>query len=116
MTSPFFGGHSMTVLNVKRLAGVCNGCGRCCVGRWEGRPFRCANLEVTGNIGTPNATRCRVYSQRWNGMPVMLRDTETGTALVIGQCWKDSDAETAAIISTGIGRGCSLVLVDKETT
>jgi hypothetical protein len=31
----------------------------------------------------------------------------------MGCCFKDSPDETATIISQGLGRGCSLVLVDK---
>lgn len=116
MKSPFFGTHPLTVLDVKRLAGACNGCGMCCTGEWEGKTYKCLHLEITRSVGQPNATRCRVYDKRFDGMPVPLVDETTNQVFTLGWCWKDSEEETAAIISRGIGRGCSLVLVDKESS
>lgn len=50
------------------LFGSCSRCGSCClVGE-----YRCDNLE--GQIG--GATSCRVYEERFNGMPITLINAE----------------------------------------
>lgn len=93
-----------------RWAGTCNQCGACCA-PWDpqtGRRLHCENLEVWGPVGTPHATRCRVYGTRFDGMPVRLVDAETGIWGGRSTCQKDSAAEDEAIVLYGQGRGCSL--------
>lgn len=61
--------------------GSCNCCGRCCTGTFFvpelGRTVVgvCENLESVGglHIGSADATRCKVYSTRYRGMPIVLR-------------------------------------------
>ena len=90
------------------LAGECNRCGACCeVERW-GMTLRCEHLEVLGLIGQPGASRCRAYQTRYDGMPIQLYDIRTGRRVMDSLCAKNSQAETDAILSQGIGRGCSL--------
>lgn len=86
------------------LLGDCNQCGQCCVING----FTCQYLEITGELGQPQATRCKVYTQRQQGMPIMLWK---GVQLMLGHCSKDSPEEEAAIIARGIGQGCSLVQI-----
>ena len=54
------------------LDGECNRCGICCVERETGA--RCENLEINGAVGAPMTTRCKVYGERYNGMPVRMID------------------------------------------
>jgi len=68
---------------------------------------KCLNLEVISRPGLPNATRCRVYDKRYDGMPIVLQHPATGE-IRGGVCRLDSTAETLSIIETGIGKGCSL--------
>lgn len=70
--------------------------------------LRCEHLEVRGAIGQPWASRCRAYQTRYDGMPIQLNDIRTGRRVEISLCAKNSRAETDAILSQGIGRGCSL--------
>ena len=89
------------------LEGICNRCGLCCVDRETGA--RCENLEITGEIGAPMTTRCKVYGERYNGMPVRMIDP-AGSVAGYTRCFKDSADEAVTIIKVGIGRGCSLVV------
>jgi len=87
-----------------QLTGTCNQCGLCC---YDLDGFKCLNLEVVKAPGQPDATRCRVYAERYDGMPIVMQ--QRGTAAIRGGvCRKDSFEETMAIIEVGIGRGCSL--------
>jgi len=86
-----------------QLTGTCNQCGLCCY--WQG--CKCLNLEVIKAPGQPDATRCRVYDKRYDGMPIVLQHRQTGE-IFGGTCGLDSTEETLSIIESGIGRGCSL--------
>jgi len=89
---------------VIKLIGECNKCGLCC---YSPEGFKCLNLEVVKVPGQPEATRCRVYDKRYDGMPIVMQ--QRGTAAITGGvCRKDSFDETMAIFETGIGKGCSL--------
>ena len=90
------------------LVGDCNRCGACCEVERQGMTLRCENLEVLGSIGQPWASRCRAYQTRYDGMPIRLHDIRTGRLIEHSLCAKNSRAETEAILSQGIGRGCSL--------
>lgn len=92
------------------LVGDCNRCGVCCEVESWGRTLRCEHLEVLGSIGQPEASRCRAYQTRYDGMPIQLYDIRTGRPIRGSICAKDSRAETDAILSRGIGRGCSLAV------
>ena len=67
-----------------------------------------------GPLGTPYATRCKVYTERYDEMPIVGVDPVTGAIVGTGFCYLNSELEDFAIISKGIGRGCSLIL--KEAT
>jgi len=90
-----------------KLVGECNRCGLCC---YDAAGAKCLNLEVISTPGQPNATRCRVYNKRYDGMPIVLQHQESGE-LIGGVCRLDSIDETLAIINSGIGKGCSLEVV-----
>jgi len=89
---------------VIQLTGTCNKCGLCC---YDELGFKCLNLEVVKAPGQPDATRCRVYDKRYDGMPIVLQHPQT-CDFRGGTCGKDSLTETFAIIEAGIGKGCSL--------
>jgi hypothetical protein len=72
--------------------------------------YRCIHLIVTGNPGEPKATECGVYSDRYDGMSILMIDDEGCFAPGDYRCRKDSSAETREIIKKGIGRGCSLTV------
>ena len=100
---------------VSLLQGECNRCGLCCSGTVpDGRSYVCANLEVVGPLGTPFATRCKVYAERVDGMLIVGVEPVTGAIVGTGFCYLNSRQEDLAIINKGIGRGCSLTL--KEAT
>ena len=90
------------------LVGDCNRCGACCEVESFGMTLRCEHLEVLGSIGQPGVSRCRAYRTRYDGMPIRLYDIRTGRRVMDSLCAKNSRAETDAILSQGIGRGCSL--------
>ena len=46
-----------------KLTGECNLCGACCFTKYGAI---CENLEVLARQGLPNATRCRIYAQRYD--------------------------------------------------
>jgi len=96
---------------VIKLTGTCNQCGLCC---YSPEGFKCLNLEVVKVPGQPEATRCRVYDKRYDGMPIVMQDPTTGE-LYGGTCALDSFTETMAVIESGFGKGCTLKL-DKPTT
>jgi len=89
---------------VIKLTGTCNKCGLCC---YDDVGAKCLNLEVVKAPGRPDATHCRVYDKRYNGMPIVLQHAASGS-IRGGVCSLNSSAETLAIIETGLGKGCSL--------
>ncbi len=101
------------------LVGECNQCGVCCEVESDGATLRCENLEVLGPIGQPWASRCRAYQTRYDGMPIQLYDIRTGRFSEDEfVCAKNSPqnrhAETETILNHGIGRGCSLSVIEKD--
>lgn len=82
----------------------CNGCGACCLGP---RGTVCEHLDITRRLGQAGATRCRVYADRFDGMPIRML-TREGAFDHASRCWKDSPFEALAIATKGFGRGCSL--------
>ena len=96
------------------LVGDCNQCGVCCEVESEGVTLRCENLEVLGSIGQPWASKCRAYQTRYDGMPIRLYDIRTGRLIENSISAKNSRAETEAILSQGIGRGCSLSVTEED--
>jgi hypothetical protein len=91
------------------LTGECNLCGACCFTK---SGAVCENLEILTRQGLPNATRCRVYSERYDGMPIRMI-AKDGRILRGYYCAKNSPAETSVIIEMGIKKGvCSLTRVD----
>lgn len=91
-----------------RLVGECNRCGLCCAPVIDGRRYPCEYLEVSGELGQPAATRCKVYAIRRQGMPIHLLDPATGAHAHKTHCCKDSAEEDIAIMTNGVGKGCSL--------
>ena len=96
------------------LVGDCNRCGACCEVESYGTTLRCEYLEVLGSTGQPWASRCRAYQTRYDGMPIQLYDIRTGRLIMDSLCAKNSPAETEAILSRGVGRGCSLSVTQEE--
>ena len=91
------------------LTGECNRCGACCFTKYGAV---CENLEILTRQGLPNATRCRVYAERYDGMPIRMI-AKDGRILRGYHCAKTSPAETSVIIEMGIKKGvCSLKRVD----
>ena len=90
-----------------RLEGQCNHCGLCCmVTGLRGEQLRCGNLS--------SDNKCKVYETRYNEMPILLIGPG-GVLAGVSTCAKDTEEETQLIIHKGIGRGCSLeVINDKE--
>lgn len=88
-----------------RLTGTCNQCGLCCL---EGSA-RCINLEILAPLGTPGATRCKVYKERYPGLPIVMIDN--GKIVAIAACAHGSSMDDEIIIQKGIGKGCSLKVV-----
>ena len=92
------------------LTGECNQCGRCC----EYGDIVCQYLDIHGEIGSNHATSCKVYLLRYNGMPVNGINRYTGRVVLHSVCYKDSPGEVKTIVDRGIGKGCSLTLVNIE--
>ena len=91
------------------LTGECNQCGACCFTK---SGAVCENLEILTREGLPNATRCRVYAERYDGLPIRMI-TKDGRSLRGYYCAKNSPAEVQVIIEMGIKKGvCSLTRVD----
>ena len=92
-----------------KLIGDCNLCGACCFSK---SGAVCENLEVLTQQGLPNGTRCRIYTQRYNGLPIRMI-TKDGRILTGYYCAKNSVDEVKTIIDLGIKKGvCSLELRD----
>lgn len=102
------GPSALTEAHESVFTGLCNRCGSCCAPTVAGRVARCEHLVATGLIGTTEATRCRVYAARYDGMPVRVVDLVTGFIVATSLCRKDSVAEDASIAVWGQGRGCTL--------
>jgi hypothetical protein len=93
-----------------KLTGECNLCGACCFSKYGAV---CENLEILTRQGLPNATRCRVYGERYDGMPIRMI-AKDGRFLRGYYCAKNSPAEVETIIELGIKKGvCSLKRVDR---
>lgn len=91
------------------LTGECNQCGACCFTK---SGAVCENLEILTREGLPNATRCRVYAERYDGLPIRMI-AKDGRILKGYYCAKNSPAETSVIIEMGIKKGvCSLARID----
>jgi len=60
-------------------------------------------------VGEPQATTCRQYDTRYDGMPIPMQYLN-GTDYGWAKCAKDSSMEDLVIRFRGIGRGCSLEL------
>ena len=84
-----------------RLVGECNRCGHCCVP--DG--YRCLNLQVRGEIGQPNASKCKKYGMRYNGMPIVLQNDKGD--MRFGECVVGA-ADDFVVFERSIGKGCSL--------
>ncbi len=88
-----------------KLTGECNCCGACCFSK---SGAVCENLEVLTRQGLPNGTKCRVYAERYDGLPIRMI-TKDGRILYGYYCAKNSAAEVKSIIEMGIKKGvCSL--------
>ena len=97
------------MVNTMMLTGVCNLCGACCFTKYGAV---CENLEILTRRGLPNAARCRVYAERYDGMPIRML-AKDGRILSGYYCAKNSPAEAESIIEMGIKKGvCSLTLAD----
>jgi len=90
------------------LTGECNRCGLCCAPVIDGVRHPCINLVPEGILGEPNSTLCSVYDTRYEGMPIKLVGIDTPAV-----CRKGSDEEAMAILTNGIGQGCSLEVTRK---
>jgi len=92
-------------VSMMKLTGQCNFCGACCFSK---SGAVCENLEILTRPGLPNATKCRVYAERYNGMPIRMI-AKDGKILRGYYCAKNSAAEVKSIIEMGIKKGvCSL--------
>lgn len=89
-----------------RLVGECNRCGLCCM---DG-DLRCNYLRVA-MLGTPGGTTCAVHANRYPGMPIMLVDG-AGKVAALAQCAHGTPQDDIEIMAKGIGRGCSLRVVN----
>lgn len=96
-----------------RLEGDCNLCGLCCCDDFAGRPTRCEHLLVVGETGQPQATICTVHAARQPGMTIRMLDRLTGEPLALGLCQHTTPDEVALIRERGIGKGCSMTLVEQ---
>ena len=74
----------------------------------------CEHLTIIGPIGTPHATLCAMYLLRYDGMPVNGINKYTGRVVLHSVCHKDSPGEVKTIVDRGIGKGCSLTLLNIE--
>jgi hypothetical protein len=88
-----------------KLTGECNLCGACC---FSASGAVCENLEILTRQGLPRATKCRVYAERYDGLPIRMI-AKDGRILRGYYCAKNSPAEAKSIIEMGIKKGvCSL--------
>jgi hypothetical protein len=69
--------------------------------------MRCNNLEIVGIPGSPGASRCRVYKERYPGLSIMLIDLITQKVTGLGACAHGSVVDDL-VIMPHIGKGCSL--------
>lgn len=94
-----------------KLEGTCNRCGLCCtVEKGGGVTLYCHNLQMNTYLGLPGATTCRMYGNRYPGMPIML-NAKDGQFVAMGACAHGS-AMDAEVIASWIGKGCSLRIAD----
>lgn len=101
---------------LSRFTGACNRCGSCCqYPAPDGTGLvRCGYLEVHRGtrVGQPEATTCRMYADRYDGMPIPMVYVIGGQDHGWRRCVKDSAAEDWVIEHRGLGHGCSLTLRD----
>jgi hypothetical protein len=91
-----------------RLEGTCNRCGLCCL---DG-DLRCHYLEVSSlGVGVAMGTRCRVHASRFPGMPIIMIDVE-GKVAKLAACAHGTPQDDIEIMAKGIGKGCSLRVVN----
>ena len=88
------------------LEGQCNKCGLCCAPIIDGDRWACENLAQIATLGQPEATYCRVYASRYDGMPINL--VHPDGRLEPARCTKGTEEESRAIMNSGFARGCSL--------
>jgi hypothetical protein len=93
---------------MSELVGTCNRCGLCCM---MGE-FRCINLMIEGKPGEPRASRCGRYLDRYDGLPILMVNSEGEILPGIHVCSYGSEDETLGIIERGLGKGCSLEIAD----
>ena len=97
------------------LVGTCNRCGSCCqYPAADGSGLvRCGYLEVRPGtrVGQPEATRCRQYDTRYDGMPIPMEYVIGGGDYGWSRCAKNSSLEDWVIQLRGIGHGCSLTVI-----
>lgn len=92
------------------LTGKCSRCGICCTADVNGVTVACEHLRHFQwvPLGKPESTYCSAYTRRYDGMPITMRN---GAVTVPAFCSKDSDNETAIIVTRGIASGrCSLTV------
>lgn len=94
-----------------RLAGECNFCGACCLGK-DGS--RCEHLKLFTAVGMPNATMCGKYKERYNGMPITMLARDGSRIEGRYHCALNSLAETLTIIEMGIQRGVCSLRIEEE--
>lgn len=104
--------HGATCTFVAVLEGECNCCGMCCTFLSGGRRLFCQYLDVR-DLAKSGGTSCRVYVYRKSGMPIQMVDEDGNVILDYKEglkCNLGNVKETVAIVSEGIGKGCSLML------
>lgn len=75
--------------------------------------LHCIYLKFQGKLGEPLATRCKIYDKRYIGMPIFLVSA-AGIIEGMGTCtFGDKIADEKEIIAKGIGKGCSMELVNE---
>jgi len=72
-------------------------------------------LIVSGEPGQPFATACAVHPSRLPGMTIRMVDRITGEPLALGLCQHTTPDEVTLIRERGIGKGCSLTVIEQYT-
>lgn len=100
-------------MSFRELIGECNLCGLCCYVQnpATGTFLKCEHLKVISQPGMPNATKCGIYEKRYNGMGIALASKD-GQEWAHGMCAEGTPAAINHIVESGIGKGCSLALVE----
>lgn len=74
--------------------------------------YRCINLILEGKPGEPGASRCGRYLNRYDGLPIVMVNSEGGILEGSHVCCHGAPEEDQIIIERGFGRGCSLEIAD----